>query len=379
MVMNKLGVHHHAQVIPSAGGFRTQSFIGRWLNELSNYFEITYFAESAENEHGKFDVFLEQRVKVVIIDSNRNNSRYRRNKLIRQKLLLFQQEFDAFLIRGITPKQYIFYSAFKHVPFFYLLVGSLEDAGRSAISSGLQSSVFFAYRNWQIKRISKESFFFANSPKTCSELTKRFGKTAGYISTNTIRNEEISGRTNLKNVARNIIYCGRIVHDKGILELLTAVQNLNQRGFDFKLTIIGEVVNSFGSNEVWRKALANCFWLEYKGFVPYGRELLDFYKKSDVFVLPSYHEGFPHAIWEAAATNTPVITTNVGGIGGVLNEGCAYFIEPRSVLSIENALIAVRDNISLRISMVENLKKMLRNLTLEEGVKKSVSELSKLL
>ena len=35
---------------------------------------------------------------------------------------------------------------------------------------------------------------------------------------------------------------------------------------------------------------------------------------ADIFIIPSYQEGFPRVIWEAMANSVPVIATNVGGL-----------------------------------------------------------------
>ena len=49
-------------------------------------------------------------------------------------------------------------------------------------------------------------------------------------------------------------------------------------------------------------------------------------KNSSILVLPSYHEGFSHIIWEAAVMKVPVIVTDVGGIKSLITGNDAYFI-----------------------------------------------------
>ena len=41
---------------------------------------------------------------------------------------------------------------------------------------------------------------------------------------------------------------------------------------------------------------------------------LNFYKKSHIYILPSYHEGMPKTIWESMANGTPVIASKIDGI-----------------------------------------------------------------
>jgi glycosyltransferase involved in cell wall biosynthesis len=66
------------------------------------------------------------------------------------------------------------------------------------------------------------------------------------------------------------------------------------------------------------------------------------YEQSDIFVLPTWHEGFPHSIWEAAATSLPIFVTKVGGITGIVNDELVNFCQvhnPKDIAQkIANAL-----------------------------------------
>ncbi|NBN99743.1 MAG: glycosyltransferase, partial [Flavobacteriia bacterium] len=96
-------------------------------------------------------------------------------------------------------------------------------------------------------------------------------------------------------------------------------------------------------------------WL---GFVPYGKELLDQFSFADFCVLPSYHEGFPHTIWEAGICSVPMVVTNVGGIPGMVSENEVSFIKPKSIDSIVEVISQLVSNPSLS----KNKTKALYNL-----------------
>ena len=71
----------------------------------------------------------------------------------------------------------------------------------------------------------------------------------------------------------------------------------------------------------------------------------DYYKKADLYILPTYHEGFPRTLYEAMIFGTPVITTFVGGIPALMKDGeNSKRIEPRSVDSIVDKLAFAMDN-----------------------------------
>src|SRR5690606_36274729 len=69
------------------------------------------------------------------------------------------------------------------------------------------------------------------------------------------------------------------------------------------------------------------------------------YLESDVYILPTYHEGFPRTLYEAMIFGTPIITTFVGGIPGIMKDGFNCLkIEPKSVDSIvDQLLLLMRD------------------------------------
>ena len=67
-----------------------------------------------------------------------------------------------------------------------------------------------------------------------------------------------------------------------------------------------------------------------------------YYKESDVYILPTYHEGFPRTLYESMIFGTPVITTFVGGIPALMKDGTnCYRIEPKSVNSIVSVCLNV--------------------------------------
>ena len=86
----------------------------------------------------------------------------------------------------------------------------------------------------------------------------------------------------------------------------------------------GAKINDFIYNSKVQK------YVNYHGPIQFGPKLFEFYKKSDIYVLPSYHEGMPKTIWESMANGTPVIASRIDGIKDnfVDNENL-IFIKPK--------------------------------------------------
>ena len=103
-----------------------------------------------------------------------------------------------------------------------------------------------------------------------------------------------------------VFFAGRLVYDKGILQLVDAVRRLNKEGLSVKLSIAGD-----GNLFEQLRGQAT------KEIIVLGRlnreQMLERYRMSDVFCLPSDHEGFSTTILEAAASKCFIITTDTGG------------------------------------------------------------------
>ena len=61
--------------------------------------------------------------------------------------------------------------------------------------------------------------------------------------------------------------------------------------------------------------------VEFAGPKAFGRELFAYYRRADLFVLPSHMEGTPRVLIEAMAFGLPVVATDVGGIPDLIANG----------------------------------------------------------
>jgi glycosyltransferase involved in cell wall biosynthesis len=84
-------------------------------------------------------------------------------------------------------------------------------------------------------------------------------------------------------------------------------------------------------------------------FLGFRADAVDLLAASDVFCLPSHHEGLPVAIMEATTLGLPVVATAVGGIPEVLKNGVSALLVPaHDPNALAGALISVCSNASLR-------------------------------
>ncbi len=131
--------------------------------------------------------------------------------------------------------------------------------------------------------------------------------------------------------ARPVVGCvGRIVKEKGYREFLEAAILVTQKGIDATWMVVGDSLPSdrdqFGPalrQQVQKAGLADRFV-----FTGMTDQVPAYLALMDVFVLPSYREGFPRSILEAMAVGLPVVATNIRGCREAVVEGGTGFIVP---------------------------------------------------
>lgn len=147
------------------------------------------------------------------------------------------------------------------------------------------------------------------------------------------------------------LFVGRIATMKGIVPLIDAIE---QHDSGYTVVVAGEVnANSKEDVERWEvtgrlRAIEaqHPERLRWVGF-QHGDNLRDLYEAADVCLMPSIHEPFGIVALEAMASGTPLIATEVDGLGEVVKDGESEFaliIPDRSPRSIIEALGMARSS-----------------------------------
>ena len=176
-----------------------------------------------------------------------------------------------------------------------------------------------------------------------------------------------------------MLYTGRIDVAKGLLELVEATSILIKENYRLVLNIVGwEQDNVARLVENKMIALAKNLGIEkqliFHGRKTVGPELNKMYQQADVYVIPSYHEGFPRTIWEAMANSLPVIATKVGGIPSYLtHEKNAILIETKSVNEIVIGIKRMVSDSMLRKNIIVEGFELAKLNTLEVQTEKMIS------
>jgi len=372
----KILIHHHCTYHFKNNKYFTVSFIGHWINELSKYFDVGLLIHKSRKQKENNDCQISPNVKIHSLGlEGKKWDRISRIRRIKKICKLVSPQYDILLIRGITPRQLTINRNCEIKYKFFLLVGSLIDSRpkfKELFKNPYQYFIHY-WRKFELRIISKDSTIFSNSPSIAYEVKKYLCiNHVHYIPTNTISVNH--NQNKLKEIDPTkpikLLFCGRIERDKGIIELIDSLQLLNKKENKYLLTIVGVGSQPFMNllhDYIKSKGMEK--FTHFAGFIQFGNSLFEYYSESDIFVLPSYHEGFPHVIWEAAAMSTPVIVTNVGGIPGVISNNEAELINPRSSSEIVKAVEEITNDPLRTKTKLLKLKTLLINNTLEESIK----------
>ncbi|MDE5413804.1 glycosyltransferase family 4 protein [Alkalihalobacterium chitinilyticum] len=120
-------------------------------------------------------------------------------------------------------------------------------------------------------------------------------------------------------------FTGRITKDKGINELLEAFQVICKEFNNVKLLIVGPSEN-YGINSSLYDWSQQSHSVIYCG---YTDQVERYYAAMDVFVLPSYREGFGTVVIEAEAMGIPVIVSDIPGPTDAMVEGQTGMVVPK--------------------------------------------------
>lgn len=138
-----------------------------------------------------------------------------------------------------------------------------------------------------------------------------------------------------------VLYFSNLMKEKGILDVLQALQLMDQKGIDFEATLAGAIEKDI-ETEVHLKIEEIGPKVKYIGVIK-GEVKNSVLLENNVFILPTYYrmEGQPISILEAMAMGNLIVTTEHGGIPDIVSADNGCFVDPNSPNSILETLIKI--------------------------------------
>lgn len=218
--------------------------------------------------------------------------------------------------------------------------------------------------NWEWKLI-KKVISKSDSVIVMTESSYKTLTDCGYSNVHLVPNplsstitDYISKRPDKDRIPGTILFVGHVIKTKGVEELVDACVHIE----NVKLKIIGHATDEM--KNLLRQKGANSkiddSWLELTGELPY-EQVLNEMQRCDLFVLPTYTEGFPNVILESMACGCAIVTTKVGAIPEMLKEDDSgkygILIEPANTKELESAIKTMLGDENLKNQCRQNAQR----------------------
>jgi len=379
-----LAFHYHTPAIQINDEIFMPAYIGLFIDSIAPFFDnlICFLHSPNDLEKNRMDYSI-QSSNVFLIGIGPHNSipkRMMNSKITAQIFKKHQSSCDLLLLRASTPLLPIIKKTWKK-PIALLLVSDATSGLDNLPQPLWRKTLIKLWAHWYSKqelKLAKKSLTIVNSQMLYNHLKNKLNN-LHIIKTTTLSNDDFYHRENTCKQAKiRLIFAGRISKIKGLLDILESMAILVDEGFDLEFKLVGMTDKKDPTLlEMKEKAVVlniSDRW-EYIGYRTAGENLLQEYRKSDIFVIASQSnsEGFPRTIWEAMASSLPVVATKVSSIP-MFTKGAAQLATPKDISSLTNSLRTVLENKQRRKEMITMGMELAKENTLE----KRARELSEL-
>lgn len=135
-----------------------------------------------------------------------------------------------------------------------------------------------------------------------------------------------------------VTFAARLLRDKGVEHFVDAARILRQRGVNARFLLAGDIdpgnPSSISHDDIfqWRTE-------QIVEWIGYSHDICQVFAESHVVVLPSYREGLPKVLVEAAACGRAIVTTDVPGCRDAIDSNVTGLLVPaRDVVALSDAI-----------------------------------------
>lgn len=360
----KLAFYYHIPASIKPDGIYFPAYYGVFIDSIASQSEqfilVVHEATEYENEHNNYKL---QSKNVNVVNLGITTPAWHRaifHKNIMSDIKETLNRCDAMIVRcpcALAPFMHNYISKEK---IWFLAIGNYREAAKHWKIKSIRDGaikIYLLINDFLFRRQLRRGNLLVNSKRLLEEYSGIAQRTF-QVSTSTISETDFYYREDTclqKEV--NLLYAGRIDRAKGLFELVEAVATLVEMGRNIQLHLAGWELNEGNHIEMELKLLAKKLGIinniKFLGMLSSGNALNNAYRSADIFVLPSYHEGFPRVIWEAFANSLPVVATKVGGIPDVLiHLKNGLLIPPKKSSAIAEAINQLLENPKLRKNLI---------------------------
>lgn len=173
-----------------------------------------------------------------------------------------------------------------------------------------------------------------------------------FILPNFIQKNNVVATKTINKHVKNVCFVGHLVRQKGIEEIILLANEFT----NLRFTLVCGYTEQYPKKSLFPKnveitgnvSIDNVFWI------------LD---NSDVFLFPTYSEGFSNALLEAMARGLPIITTNVGANSDMLENRGGIIVDSNSNEDLKKAMRIIGDESIRKEMSMWNINKVKNSYT----------------
>lgn len=259
------------------------------------------------------------------------------------------------LVHLVTIKPYLYGGIISRLIGIPCLVSAVAGLGSLFVNNNLKSKfirllIYFVYR--LAFNHKNQIVIFQN--KNDAQLLLKWGVLHSY-KVHLIKGSgvDLQNFTNFDEPTGipMICFAARLLADKGVHEFVSAAKLLKERGIIARFCLAGDL-DIYNPSGISLEDLNKIKKEGYVEILGYQKNIPDLYSKSHIICLPSYREGLPKTLIEAAAASRAVVTTDVPGCrDSIIPNKTGLLVPVKNSKKLANALQRLIENPKERIAM----------------------------
>jgi glycosyltransferase involved in cell wall biosynthesis len=207
----------------------------------------------------------------------------------------------------------------------YPAAGELAAGRRGTLRSTLARVA--ASMEWRsIASMGRQSVVFAYGSDLATRVRAKGASRVHVTFTSLVDDVSSTVRREAPAPTARLLFAGRFAPEKGIDLILDAARLLRDQGHAIHVDLVGD--GALASELRGHAFVTSGSSVTFHGWVDDDIQLDKFFQQADIFVHPSRSEGIPKVLLKAMAYGLPIVTTTVGGIPDIVQNGLNGLLVP---------------------------------------------------
>jgi len=276
------------------------------IKKLSLSYDITLIGNYDET----FNSFEGLNCEKLIINFPKNKINLIYDLKLLYNLYKIFKKFKPDILLNYTIKPVI-YCSFLQFFFDFKVINTITGLGTLYLKNRLLKKIFISLYYFSQKKVNKIIFQNIDDKDIFNDLKISNNSNSIIIPGSGINTDYYKTNFYPSNKITNFLFVGRLIKEKGIIELCNAFKSLNSN-IKFKLTIVGltDKKNPADVSDIIFNSIKK---IKNVSIVLNEYDIKKYYENCHCLILPSYREGLSKSCLEAMSMSRPIIVSNVPG------------------------------------------------------------------